>query len=319
MNRSLKRITQTLEQLGKPAPAPARAVQPVTPVPSAAPAAPSPAAPKASVSFDLPRRTDPGSTARATATPKSLANLQVPCFSGAATGPNGLAKSLVAGVAPVVADRSADRAAEPLAESPAPVAPFAVVPDADAAALNLPKFKLPSFANHRNGANPDLAANLLQDMLASVSAWRAELNQAVRQIQDLYREGPIVDGWLECTTRPQASAASQASTDRLLDSVDASDQPEDVLAEEAGPIGLDQATDQTLEQALGQTATYQLCGLNADGRSWSCPCPPEQVPSVSLAIVRHQRLRHLLSRKQDLENRLGTLAESLVKLHGQLL
>jgi hypothetical protein len=234
-----------------------------------------------------------------------------------------MTESLAAGVAPEVAPMVADRAAEPLTESPAPVAPFAVTPAADAATLNLPKFKFPSFANHRNGANPDLAANLLQDMLASVSAWQAELNQAVRQIQDLYREGPIVDGWLECTTRPQASAASQASTNQLLDSVDASDLPEDVVAEGESPIGLDQtlgqAQDHTLEQGLGQAATYQLCGLNADGRSWSCPCPPEQVPSVSLAIVRHQRLRHLLSRKQDLENRLGTLAESLVKLHGQLL
>jgi hypothetical protein len=310
MNRSLKRITQTLEQLEKPAPAAKTAAQ--SAVPSAVPAAP-PDAPKVAVSFDLPRRSN--DTAART-TPKSLANLQMPLFSSparaqaAALAEAGPMAGLATGLAtePATELAPSDRLGDPIGESPAPVAPFAVVQADETAALNLPKFKFPSFANHRNGANPDLAANLLQDMLASVSAWRAELGQAVRQIQDLYREGPIVDGWLECTT---LAASSPAAMDRLLDADrladDGEDHPEGAAAEAdlAAP-------------GLNQPSTYQLCGLNADGRSWSCPCPPEQVPSVSLAIVRHQRLRQLLSRKQDLEGRLGSLAESLVKLHSQL-
>jgi hypothetical protein len=305
MNRSLKRITQTLEQLEKPASAQTVTTSAVPSAVKMAPAAPSPDVPKLAVSFDLPRRSN---DAAAQTSPKSLANLQMPLFSSPARAQAAALAEAgpMAGLATELAP--SDRLGDPIGESPAPVAPFAVVQADETAALNLPKFKFPSFANHRNGANPDLAANLLQDMLASVSAWRAELGQAVRQIQDLYREGPIVDGWLECTT---LAASSPAAMDRLLDADrladDGEDHPEGAAAEAdlAAP-------------GLNQPSTYQLCGLNADGRSWSCPCPPEQVPSVSLAIVRHQRLRQLLSRKQDLEGRLGSLAESLVKLHSQL-
>ncbi|HEY9653359.1 MAG TPA: hypothetical protein V6C95_22050, partial [Coleofasciculaceae cyanobacterium] len=63
---------------------------------------------------------------------------------------------------------------------------------------------------------------------------------------------------------------------------------------------------------------YRLCGLDGAGQFWSRPCPADQVPSVSLAIARHQKLRQLLSRKQDLETRLSQLAETLVVMHSHL-
>jgi hypothetical protein len=63
---------------------------------------------------------------------------------------------------------------------------------------------------------------------------------------------------------------------------------------------------------------YRLCGLGADGQLWSRPCPLEQVPQLSLAIARHQKLRQLLAQKQHLENRLNQLSQTLVELHGQL-
>ena len=63
---------------------------------------------------------------------------------------------------------------------------------------------------------------------------------------------------------------------------------------------------------------YRLCGLDASGKVWTRPCPPEQVPMVSMAIARHQKLRQLLGRKQYLETRLSQLAETLVVLHSKL-
>ena len=63
---------------------------------------------------------------------------------------------------------------------------------------------------------------------------------------------------------------------------------------------------------------YKLCGVDAVGQVWSRPCPVEQVPSVSIAIARHQRLRQLLGRKQSIENRLSQLAETLVMLHSYI-
>src|SRR4028119_1759857 len=39
----------------------------------------------------------------------------------------------------------------------------------------LPKFKAPSFSNHRHAANPALAMNLLQEIEAIVDGWQQEL------------------------------------------------------------------------------------------------------------------------------------------------
>jgi hypothetical protein len=63
---------------------------------------------------------------------------------------------------------------------------------------------------------------------------------------------------------------------------------------------------------------YRLCGLDADGQLWSRPCPTQQVPYVSLAIARYQKLRILLGTKQTLENRLNQLIQSLTVLSGQI-
>lgn len=170
--------------------------------------------------------------------------------------------------------------------------------------LNLPRLKTPSFSSHRNAANPSIASNLLQDLLAIVESWQAELAQVLRQIQDLYLEGPIVDGWLESHTGEplgDVSTLRHAEVDRLMDYI------EEICA---APIPGD-------PNSPGR-AGYRLCGLNSDGQLWSCPCPADQVPSLSLAIARFHKLRQLLDRKQDLETRLSQLAETLVVLHGRL-
>lgn len=175
--------------------------------------------------------------------------------------------------------------------------------DSDCKAPSLPKFKTPSFTSHRNGANPALAMNLLQEIQENVASWERELQKIVRQIQDIYLEGPIVNGWLESHEHQQKPGGTatlrHAEVDRLMDYV------EEVCA-----------TDSI--SCESPRTGYRLCGLDASGKVWSRPCPAEQVASVSVAIARYQKLRQLLGRKQHLETRLTQLAETLVILHGHI-
>lgn len=178
----------------------------------------------------------------------------------------------------------------------------------------LPRLKTPSFSNHRNAANPTIAMNLLKEMETTVAGWQEELQQTLRQIQDLYMEGPIVDGWLESYAQQEGEAPEfrHADVDCLIDYIE--------KMRSSTPQDLEKVT-QTQELKLPQeinAAGYRLCGLNEDGQLWFRHCPPEQVPAVGMAIARYQRLRLLLSRKQTLETRLGQLAETLVMVHGKM-
>ena len=112
---------------------------------------------------------------------------------------------------------------------------------------------------------------------------KAQLQEVVRQVQDLYLEGPILDGWLESyprTSEPRTVTLSNESTNayRL---------EKGITCEPLRP-------------------NYRLCGLNAAGQKWSHACPLEQLPSVSMAIGRYQRLLQLLEYKQYLETRLAS-------------
>ncbi|MEP0915317.1 hypothetical protein NC981_00670 [Leptolyngbya sp. DQ-M1] len=191
----------------------------------------------------------------------------------------------------------------PKAIEPEISAPPIVEPLIEPKPLNLPRLKAPNFTTHRNSANPSLASSLLVDMQTIVDRWHIELNQTLRQIQDLYLEGPIVDGWLESHSgQPlgDLSTLRHAEVDRLMSYI------EEICA---APIpGTKDAP----------KAGYRLCGINTDGQRWSYPCPAEQIPSLSLAIARYHKLRQLLDRKQHLEQRLSGLAESLVALHGKM-
>ena len=168
---------------------------------------------------------------------------------------------------------------------------------------SLPKFKNPSFSSHRHGANPALAMNLLQEIQETVAGWQQELQKILQQIQDIYLEGPIVNGWLE--SNPQEEQGGKATlrhgeVERLMDYVEE-------ICENVGKAS----------PQLSRTG-YRLCGLDAAGKLWSRPCPAEQVPSVSVAIARYQKLRQLLGRKQYLETRLEQLAQTLVVLHSHI-
>lgn len=168
----------------------------------------------------------------------------------------------------------------------------------------LPKLKPAKISEHRHAANPALAMTLLKEIEEIVNRWQQELQTAVRKIQDLYLEGPIVDGWLESHPREaqeNAGAVRTAQADRLMDYVaEVLNQPEGNVTCETPRTG------------------YRLCGLDGDGQFWSRPCPPDQVASVSVAIARYQKIKQLLNRKQELETRLSQLSETLIVLHGHL-
>jgi hypothetical protein len=184
---------------------------------------------------------------------------------------------------------------------------------------NLPKFKLPNFTSHRNSANPALATNLLKEIYDIVTGWQIELQQVLKQIQDIYLEGPIVNGWLESHPTPtekttHTTTISEETTltatlrhcevDQLMNYV------EEICATKA----------KTPKQAAVNKGVteYSLCGLDTAGKVWTRPCPPEQVASVSVAIARYQKLRQFLTRKQYLETRLSQLAETLILLHSHI-
>lgn len=171
----------------------------------------------------------------------------------------------------------------------------------------LPLVDSMGFTTHRNIANPQLAMNLLRELETMVQGWQDSLQQVMQQIQALYDEGPIVDGWLESYTQEGEALISlrHADVDCLLDYV------EKHWAEIQSP---DSAAN---PMAADIAAGYRLCGLNEDGQFWFRHCPAEQVPVVSLAIARYQRLRQLLQQKQQLEARLGQLAEALIEVHHQ--
>ncbi|MDZ7949696.1 MULTISPECIES: hypothetical protein [unclassified Nostoc] len=169
---------------------------------------------------------------------------------------------------------------------------------------SLPKLKTPTFSSHRHGANPALAMNLLQEIQETVAGWQTELQNILKQIQDIYLEGPIVNGWLESNPpepEPGGTATLRhAEVDRLMNYV------EEICAT-GGKVSYQSSI-----------TGYRLCGVDDTGKVWSRPCPPDQVPNVSMAIARYQKLRQLLGRKQSLETRLSQLAQTLVVLHSHI-
>ena len=76
--------------------------------------------------------------------------------------------------------------------------------------LSLPRVATSGFTTHRNAANPALAVNLLKEIEALVSGWQGELQQILKQIQDIYLDGAIVDGWLESYSQEDPDSPGSA-------------------------------------------------------------------------------------------------------------
>ncbi len=151
----------------------------------------------------------------------------------------------------------------------------------------LPRSKMPEFKTHSNHSNPMLPLGLLQDIGKEVLTWQAQLKTVHDAIQALYAEGPIVNAWLEAMAGEAKAAANPSDAVRVS--------PE-----------------------LTMAGRYCVCGLDKSGQVWRKLCPPEQLPQVSMAIARHQKLRQLLSQKQSIDSRLQRLAQTLTVLRGRL-
>lgn len=190
---------------------------------------------------------------------------------------------------------------------PQTVRPFP--PMTSAASVDLPHFPASTAPRSRQVSNPRLAMGILKELEKTVANWEQELNRVSLDIQDLQLEGPVIEGWLE--SQP---ASSDSQTDEFW-------QQADVKALADYVSGLDAPATSGAASAVSHQpalAGYRLCHLDADGQVHCQPCPADQVPLVSLAIARHQKLRQLLSRQADLESRLTRLAETLIAAHSQL-
>lgn len=175
----------------------------------------------------------------------------------------------------------------------------------------LPNIQQPRFTSHRNGANPYLAMSLLKEMEGIVERWQTELRQILRQIQDIYLEGPIVEGWLESdsTSKSPQSYPLRAMTNQSVEG--------NSPVGNIGPIPVSPEPNSQIQSGL-KTAGYRLVGWDVDGKLWSRPCPPSELLSVSLAIARYQKLQNLLVRKQELETNLMDLAQVLTVVQGHI-
>lgn len=119
--------------------------------------------------------------------------------------------------------------------------------------------------------------------------------EIVQQIQELYHEGPIVDGWLE-SYHPSAPEQDVMIYDAAQQSVE---YVEAVSSYELGKV--------TCE---APRSAYRLCGVHPSGQKWAHACPLEQLASVSMAIARYEKLLQLLARRQAITARLSGVGES---------
>ena len=123
----------------------------------------------------------------------------------------------------------------------------------------------------------------------------AQEQEIVQQIEQLYYEGPIVDGWLESyhPSQPQSDVIVYDAGQQQVEYVEA--------------VSSSQANKVTCE---APRSAYRLCGVHPSGQNWSYPCPLEQLASVSIAIARYEKLVQLLERRQGITKRLQELTKS---------
>jgi hypothetical protein len=151
-----------------------------------------------------------------------------------------------------------------------------------------PKSKAALIREKSRQPEPSLAMNLLRDLETTILKWQKEFQEVRLLIQEIYLEGPIINGWLESfVNQPENSASDKGKKNNSTN-------------EKASII---------------PKSGYRLCGRDEKGKLWSKPCPDDQVPDVSIAIARYQRLRQLLKRKQAIETRLNQIAADLAIIH----
>lgn len=152
-------------------------------------------------------------------------------------------------------------------------------------APELPDLHSDSDSDTPSDAQSDREINLLPETQTDADD-PTTLEQVVRQIQELYYEGPIVNAWLEyypAAPEPSAEPLREISFERPMEA-------QTVLSGDADA-----------EISELSDASYLLCGIDETGQQWSCPCPLDQLSSISVAIARYHKLQQLLQQKHQLE------------------
>ncbi|MEO0458693.1 MAG: hypothetical protein AAF152_19230 [Cyanobacteria bacterium P01_A01_bin.114] len=174
----------------------------------------------------------------------------------------------------------------------------------------LPALGAEDVVTRRHEVSPAIALNLLGEMQKKVSMAQQELRLLVLKSQQIYAEGPVVNGWLESaqTSLPARPADQNSALFRHAD-------VEDLMAY-IQTLDSVESSNQSAEQARPD-AQYRLCMIDQTGTVQSCPCPLEQVPVVSVAIARHQKLHQISARKCQLEQQLKAVVGALKQLNDQ--
>jgi len=238
-------------------------------------------------------------------------HIDLPNFPGPAARTAGSAATTSPTSAPKATTTPTPKVESPsTAVSPYPVQPGALSKPA------LPRMKRPSLGSHRHDANAVQAIDLMQTLQQTISSWHQQLRQTLLEIQALYMEGPIVEGWLAPVDEPNQSSPAPGLDPSMwrhgdLDQI--KQQVEHLCQRATQTAGAVSAT-----SGAQQTTQYQLCSLDADGRLQCRPCPPEELAVVSLAIARHKQLRQRLNQKGYLEARLKRAAELLTQVQQDL-
>lgn len=155
---------------------------------------------------------------------------------------------------------------------------------------SLPKLNASTANSDRPITPTHKAMGELNAIGGMVVGWQEELQQLLPQIEAVYAEGPIVDGWLEAYTSAEDAAQTIHPASRPM----------------------------LLPPASNQPGGCRLCGFGDDGQLWFRHCPREQIADVKLAIERHERLKHLLTRKHNLDMYLDKLTDALVIIREHL-
>ncbi|MEM9807617.1 MAG: hypothetical protein AAF959_20325 [Cyanobacteria bacterium P01_D01_bin.56] len=188
----------------------------------------------------------------------------------------------------------------------------------------------------RYEVNPAIALNALTDLYKRVQQCQVKLRKLVQAIQQIYGEGPVVSGWLasEASLNAAVKYSSHSShveptepTPQPSPSFDATLNEADVALFRHGDAddlmnylsALENSMLRAPETAAPPETTsqpepssqYYLCQLTSSGQIQAEPCPPEQVPVLSMAIARYRRLNQLTKQKQAIETKLQALLEIL--------
>jgi hypothetical protein len=110
------------------------------------------------------------------------------------------------------------------------------------------------------------------------------LEQVVQQIQALYYEGPIVDGWI----------------DSFPTALESEDEGEEIVFERPN-LSTEVSSESNASLSI---ASYRVCGLDEFGQQWSYACSVEQLLELSVAISRYRKIQELLAQKRQLEAQL---------------